>query len=222
MSTTLEWDKLDERFFELGVDRGVFYPYDQSTATYKTGIVWNGLINVTEKPTGGEDNKQYADNLAYANIRSEIEFEASIEAFTYPTEMALCDGSAQPEKGVFVGQQRRKPFGFGYRTKVGTSNDNLEFAYKLHLVYAATPEPSEKSRDTINESPEASTFTWDVKAEKQAVTGLLPAAHISIDSRDVDPVKLAAFEAIIWGSSTEPARLPDMDEVIAHFAEDEG
>lgn len=216
MATTLEWDKLEERYFEVGVDRGVFYPYVPATG-YGTGVVWNGLINVTEKEAGGEDNKQWADNIAYANVRSEIEFEASIEAFTYPPELALCDGSAEPEEGVTVGQQRRKPFGMSYRTKIGTSNDNIDFAYKIHLVYAITPEPTEKSRDTINDSPEASTFTWDVKSEKQPVTGLLPTAHITIDSRRADAADLAALEALIWGDGTAQPTLPDPNEVLALF-----
>lgn len=220
MATTLQWDKLDERFFELGVDRGVFYPYTPSTGTYGTGVVWNGLINVTETPAGGEDNKQWADNMAYANIRSEIEFEASIEAFTYPLALAECDGSAQPEEGVFVGQQRRKAFGFSYRTKIGNANDNIDHGYKLHMVYAVTPEPTEKARDTINDTPEAQTFTWDLKAEKQQVAGLLPTAHITVDSRYADPTAMAALEGILWGTGTESSTptLPPPDAVLALFA----
>ena len=218
----LEWDKLEERLFELGVDRGVFFPYGPVAAPgtgyeYKTGIVWNGLVNVTEKPTGGEDNKQYADNMAYANIRSETEFEASVEAFTYPPEMEVCDGSAQPVQGVFVGQQLRKPFGFSYRTKIGNSNDNINFGYKLHLVWAATPEPSEKSRDTINDSPEAATFSWDLKTEKQKVAGLERTAHMWIDSTKVDTADLKALEDMLYGTANTPSKMPTPDEVIALF-----
>lgn len=210
----LVWDKPQERTFHLGVDHGVFYPFDSSTQEYGEGVVWNGLVNVTEKPTGGEDNKQYADNIPYANIRSAAEFEASIEAFTYPDEMAVCDGSAQPEVGVYVGEQLRKPFGFSYRTLIGNNNDNLSHGYELHMIWAATPAPSEKSRDTINDSPEAATFSWDVKAEKQAVTGLQPTAHIWVDSTKVAAAKLASLEALLYGGEAKEASLPTPDEVL--------
>lgn len=213
----LVWDKPDERYFELGVDRGVFYPYDQIEQEHGEGVVWNGLVNVTEKAAGGEDNKQYADNIAYANIRSEAEFEASIEAFTYPDELAECDGTAQPETGVFVGQQLRKPFGFSYRSLIGNNNDNLDAGYKVHMVWLATPEPTEKSRDTVNDSPEAATFSWDLKSEKLPVTGLKPTAHITIDSRGVAPEDLTALETMLYGAESSPATLPSPDEVIAIF-----
>lgn len=217
MSPVLEWDKAEERIFELGVDHGVFFPYNQQTGEYETGLVWNGLINVTEKGAGGEDNKQYADNIVYANIRSEAEFEASIEAFTYPDEMSECDGSAQPEVGVFIGQQNRKPFGFSYRTKIGNNNDNLDFGYKIHLVWGATPEPTEKSRDSINDSPEASTFTWDLTTEKVSVTGKQKTAHLWVDSTKVTPAQLAALEALIYGDETDSSTMPTPDEVLALF-----
>lgn len=217
MSPVLEWDKAEERIFELGVDHGVFFPYDQSTGEYEEGLVWNGLINVTEKGAGGEDNKQYADNIVYANIRSEAEFEASIEAFTYPDELSECDGSSQVETGVFIGQQLRKPFGFSYRTKIGNNNDNVDFGYKLHLVWGATPEPTEKSRDTINDSPEASTFTWDLTTEKVAVTGKKPTAHLWVDSTKVEPSEMAALEALIYGDETGTSSMPTPDEVLALF-----
>lgn len=210
--TELVWDKPDERIFELGVDHGVFY--SKVDGEYVNGVVWNGLINVTEKSAGGEDNKQYADNMAYANIRSEAEFEASVEAFTYPDELAECDGSAQPEPGVYVGQQLRKAFGMAYRSKVGNENDNIDYGYKLHMVWGATPEPTEKSRDTINDSPEASTFTWELKTEKVAVSGLQKTAHISVDSTRVDATKLKALEDALFGVAGAPA-LPLPDEVIA-------
>ena len=217
MSPVLEWDKAEERIFELGVDRGVFYPYDQQTGEYLDGVVWNGLINVTEKSAGGEDNKQYADNIVYANIRSEAEFEASIEAFTYPDEMSECDGTSQPEVGVFIGQQLRKPFGFSYRTKIGNNNDNLDFGYKVHMVWGATPEPTEKSRDTINDSPEASTFTWDLATEKVPVTGRKPTAHMWVDSTKVAPAELQALEDLLYGADTGSASFPTPDEVLALF-----
>lgn len=213
----LEWDKAAERYFELGVDRGVFYPYDQDTEAHQAGVVWNGLINVTEKDAGGEDNKQYADNIAYANIRSEAEFEASIEAFTYPDEMAECDGSAQIEQGVFIGQQNRKPFGFSYRTMIGNNNDNLDAGYKIHFVWLAIPEPSEKSRDTVNDSPEAAAISWDLKGDKVPVAGRKPTAHMWVDTRTTDPAKIEALEAMIYGSETEEPSLPTPDEIAAMF-----
>ena len=217
MSPVLEWDKAEERVFELGVDRGVFFPI--VNGAYTTGVVWNGLINVTEKSAGGEDNKQYADNKVYANIRSEVEFEASIEAFTYPEEMSECDGSAQPEVGVFVGQQLRKPFGMSYRTKIGNNNDNLDYGYKIHMIWGITPEPTEKSNDTINDQPEASTFTWDVKAQKVNVAGLKPTAHIWVDSTKVSPADLTALETMLYGDGTTgTSKLPTPDAVLALFA----
>ena len=217
MSPVLEWDKAEERVFELGVDRGVFFPI--VNGAYTTGVVWNGLINVTEKSAGGEDNKQYADNQVYANIRSEVEFEASIEAFTYPEEMSECDGSAQPEVGVFVGQQLRKPFGMSYRTKIGNNNDNLDYGYKIHMIWGITPEPTEKSNDTINDQPEASTFTWDVKAQKVNVAGLKPTAHIWVDSTKVAPADLTALETLLYGDGTTgTSTLPTPDAVLALFA----
>lgn len=214
---TLVWDKAEERLFELGVDRGVFYPRNPGNTDYLTGVVWNGLVNVTEKPTGGEDNKQYADNITYANIRSESEFEASIEAFTYPDEMAECDGSAQPEVGVYIGEQGRRPFGFSYRTLIGNNNDNLDHGYKLHVVWLATPEPSEKSRDSINDSPEAATFSWDLKTQKVPVTGFKPTAHMHVDSTKVTPAQLKALEDVLYGTDTVEAKLPTPDEFLAIF-----
>lgn len=213
---TLVWDVAAERIFELGVDRGVFYPI--TAGVYGAGVVWNGLINVTEKAAGGEDNKQYADNIVYANIRSEAEFEASVEAFTYPDEMSECDGSAQPEPGVFVGQQLRKPFGMSYRTKIGNDNDKLDFGYKIHMIWGATPEPTEKSRDTINDSPEASTFTWDLKTEKVNIAGLQPTAHIWVDSTTATPAQMKALEDLLYGEAAVPAALPTPDAVLAIFS----
>lgn len=214
----ITWDGTGEKVFEAGVDRGVFYPFDIMENKYEGGVAWNGLTTVDEKDTGGEDNKQYADNIVYANIRSEIEFEATIEAFTYPVEFEECDGSAQPEEGVFVGQQPRKKFGFAYRSLIGDDVNALDAGYKLHLVYAATAEPSEKSRETINDTPEGQTFSWDIKTEKVAVSGLKPTAHITIDSRKVDETSLEGLEDILYGRGAEgTARLPLPDEVLTLF-----
>ena len=218
----LTWDEPDKRIFELGVDKGVFFPYGPKVPgpgnEYKTGIPWNGLVNVTEKPTGGEDNKQWADNMAYANIRSAEEFEASIEAFTYPDELAICDGTAQPSPGVFVGQQGRKPFGFAYRSKIGNNGDNIDYGYKITMVWLLTPQPSEKSRDTINDSPEAATFSWDCKGEKVKTSTLKPTATITIDSTKVDAADLVILEKALYGDATGTSRLPSPDEVLTMFA----
>lgn len=212
----ITWDGTGERKFEVGVDRGVFYPYDPVEDEYVGGVAWNGLTQVDEKDEGGEDNEQYADNIVYANIRSEIEFEGTIEAFTYPDEFAECDGSAQPEEGVFIGQQPRKPFGFAYRSLIGDDLNSIDAGYKLHLVYKATAEPSEKSRETINDSPEAQTMSWDFKTDKTPVTGLKPTAHIVIDSTRVDSAALEGLEDILYGESGTP-EMPLPDAVLAMF-----
>lgn len=214
----LVWDKAAERIFHLGVDRGVFFPYDQETETHGEGEVWNGLVNVTETPEGDEDNKQYADNIEYANIRSEPMFGGSIEAFTYPDAFAECDGSAQPEEGVYVSGQTRKPFGFSYRTKKGNNNDNLDFGYEIHFIWLATPAPSEKSRDTINESPEATTFSWDLTTQKMPVTGMKPTAHMWVDSTRISETALQQIEAMVYGSESEGSTLPTPNELITMAA----
>lgn len=212
----ITWDGTGERKFEVGVDRGVFYPYDPVEDEYVGGVAWNGLTQVDEKDEGGEDNEQYADNIVYANIRSEIEFEGSIEAFTYPDEFAECDGSSQPEEGVFVGQQPRKPFGFSYRSLIGDDLNSIDAGYKLHLVYKAMAEPSEKTRETVNDSPEAQTMSWDFKTDKTPVTGLKPTAHIVIDSTKVDSEALESLEDILYGESGTP-EMPLPDAVLAMF-----
>lgn len=213
----ITWDGTGERKFEVGVDRGVFYSYDPVEDEYTGGVAWNGLTQVDEKDEGGEDNKQYADNQVYANIRSEIEFEGTIEAFTFPDEFAECDGTAQVEDGVFVGQQPRKPFGFSYRSLIGDDLNALDAGYKLHLVYKATAEPSEKSRETVNDTPEGQTFSWDFKTDKTKVAGLKPTAHITIDSTIVDEEALSDLEDILYGREEGEPIMPLPDEVLAMF-----
>lgn len=215
----VKWDQTGERKFEAGIDRGVFYTYDPVENEYTDGVPWNGLVTVDEKDTGGEDNKQYADNIVYANIRSDIDFEASIEAFTYPDELAEVDGSAQPEEGIFIGQQPTKRFGFSYRSLIGNDLQALDAGYKLHLVYGASVEPNEKSRETINETPEGVTFSWDLTTDKTPVEGHKPTAHLWIDSTLVDEVALTSLEDILYGRGEEPAAasMPLPDEVLAMF-----
>lgn len=207
------WDKIGERFYETGVDRGVLYVQDEQ-GNYPKGVAWNGLIGVTESPTGAEPTPLYADNIKYLNLISVEEFEASIEAYTYPEEFEECDGSAELVPGVTIGQQPRKTFGLCYRTKLGNDLEGDDYGYKLHLIYGAKAAPSEKGYETINDSPDAITFSWDITTTPVPVTGFKPTSTLVIDSTKVDPEKLAALEEILYGSEEEDARLPLPDEVL--------
>jgi len=216
MPGPLVWDQVGERLYETGVDHGVLYIPD-ATGDYNTGFAWNGLTTVTESPSGAEATPIYADNIKYLNLISAEEFGATIEAFTYPEEFAQCDGSAVPQPGISVGQQARSTFGLSYRTRVGNDLEGADLGYKLHLVYGAVAAPTEKAYATINDSPEAITFSWEISTTPVAVTGLKPTSVITIDSTVVDPTELAALEAILYGAvATEPS-LPLPDEVIALF-----
>ena len=206
----LEWDKSGERDFEMGVDRGVLYL--QVAGAYPAGVAWNGLISVSERPSGAEPTPIYADDIKYLSLMSAEEFGATIEAYTYPDEFAACDGSADLTVGVAVGQQSRQTFGLCYRTTLGNDVLGEEYGYKLHLIYGAMAAPSEKAYSTINDSPEAITFSWEVTTTPVAVTGMKPTATVVIDSTKVDATKLAALEAILYGG-TAAARLPLPDEV---------
>ena len=204
--TAIEWDAAGKRFYENGTDRGVLYPMT-SNGSYDKGVAWNGLTAVTESPEGAEPTDLYADNIKYATMRSAETFGCTIEAYTYPDEFSECDGSAQIAKGVFAGQQERKGFGFSYRSLIGndtaTSSDD---GYKLHLVYGCTASPSEKSYATVNDSPDAITFSWEVKTTPVNVAGFKPTATLVIDSRYADPSKLTALEKILYGDTdTEPS-----------------
>jgi hypothetical protein len=206
------WDKTGERYYETGVKNGVLYLLDETNA-YKKGVAWNGLTAVTESPSGAEASPLYADDIKYVNLMSAEEFGATIEAYTYPDEFAACDGSASIATGVYIGQQKRKTFGLSYRTVVGNDIDNNDFGYKLHLIYGALAAPSEKAYATINDSPEAITFSWEVTTTPVEVDGFKPTASVTIDSTKCDADKLAALEAILYGSETEEARLPLPSEV---------
>ena len=208
----LVWDKTGERLYETGVKQGVLYPIDNKGA-YPKGVAWNGLTNVTESPSGAEATALYADDIKYLNLISTEEFGGTIEAYTYPDEFAECDGSASLATGVYIGQQPRKTFGLCYRTTVGNDVDNNNYGYKLHLVYGALASPSEKAYATINDNPEAITFSWEFSTTPVNVTGFKPTACITIDSTKVDPQKLAALEAILYGDDEAEARLPLPDEV---------
>lgn len=208
----LEWDKTGEHLYETGIDRGVLYV--QESGTYPTGVAWNGLISVSESPSGAEANAVYADNIKYLSLMSAEEFGATIEAYTYPDEFMECDGSATLVEGVTVGQQSRKTFGMCYRTKLGNDVDLDEHGYKIHIIYGATASPSEKGYQTISDSPEAITFSWEVSTVPVNVTGMKPTASLVIDSTKADPTKLEALEKILYGSEEgDGPRLPLPDEI---------
>lgn len=212
----LQWDLIGERLYETGVDHGVLYP--QANGAYPKGVAWNGLTAVNESPSGAEANPQYADNIKYLNLMSAEEFGATIEAFTYPDEWAECDGSAELAPGVTIGQQTRKQFGLSYRTLVGNDTDGQEHGYKIHLVYAGQAQPSEKAYGTINDSPEAITFSWEITTTPVNVPNYKPTAALVLDSTKVAADKMAAIEAILYGSETEEARLPLPEEIITLLA----
>lgn len=207
----LTWDASGERLYETGVKQGVLYVMDSNV--YGNGVAWNGLTAITESPSGAESTPLYADDIKYLDLRSTEEFGATIEAYTYPDEFAACDGSASLADGVSIGQQARKMFGLCYRTTVGNDTDGTDHGYKLHLIYGATASPSEKAYETINDSPEAITFSWEITTTPVSVTGFKPTASITIDSTKADPTCLAALEEKLYGgTSTEPT-LPLPDEV---------
>lgn len=191
------WDKTGEKLYETGVDHAVLYKY--ASGVPGAGVAWNGLTAVTESPSGAEATALYADNIKYVTLRSVEEFGGTIEAYTYPDEFAECDGSVEPVKGVKFGQQTRKVFGLCYRTKIGNDEDFDDHGYKLHLVYGATASPSEKQNQSINDSPEAITLSWEFETSPVAVAGYKPVAHIEINSTKADAAKLAALEEILYG-----------------------
>lgn len=210
----LEWDAAGERLYETGVRMGVVYPQDAS-GNYPKGVAWNGLTGVTESPSGAEETALYADDIKYLSLRSAEDFGATVEAYTYPDEFAVCDGSAEVISGVMLGQQPRAPFGMCYRTVMGNDTELEAHGYKLHLIYNATVSPSEKAYQTINDSPEAITFSWELKTTPTNVTGYKPVASLTIDSTKVDAEKLKALEDKLYGSSSAEAMLPLPDAVIA-------
>jgi hypothetical protein len=213
----LTWDQVGERLYETGVDRGVLY-LPNGSGVYDTGVAWNGLTAVTESPTGAEASPQYADNIKYLNLVSAEEFGATIEAFTYPDEFGQCDGTAAPAAGVLLGQQGRKTFGLSYRTLVGNDLDGVEHGYKVHLIYGALAAPSEKAYATMNDSPEALTFSWEVATTPVSVASYKPTSVIVVDSTVVGDTDLGDLEEILYGSVGVDPRLPLPDEVISLFA----
>lgn len=217
MAFTLEWDKTGEHFYETGISRGVLYPIDatkEGDNKYGDGVEWNGLTSVSESPEGAEVSAIYADNIKYLNLMSAEDFKGTIEAYTYPDKFAECDGSAELVAGVKIGQQPRKIFGLCYRTEIG-NDETSEKGYKLHLVYNCLASPSERSYETINDSPEAITFSWEFSTTPVNVTGHKPTALVTIDTTKLDPAKLTKLENALYGDGTEKAKLLLPDEIVA-------
>lgn len=215
----LVWDKTGEKLFETGVDHGVLYPWDptanSNAGAYGKGIVWNGLTGVTNSPDGAEPTDLWADNIKYATLRSAETFGATIEAYTYPDEFAECDGSATPKTGVHVGQQTRKAFGFCYRTKVGSDSDPDANKYKIHVIYNATASPSERAYESVNDSPDAITFSWEITTTPVNINGYKPTSEIIIDAWKLSKADLDKVEDTLYGTASEDATLPQPDALLA-------
>lgn len=208
----IEWDVTGEHFYETGVDHGVLYP--QVDGKYPKGVPWNGLTNVTENPSGAEPTAMYADNIKYLNLLSIEEYGATIECYTYPDEFKECDGSAELVDGVTIGQQTRKPFGFSYRTLIGNDVEGTAHGYKIHLVYGALAQPTEKAHNSINDSPEAETMSYEISTTPVKVPGdFKPTASVEIDSTKVGKVVMEAIEKVLYGDGSNEARLPLPDEL---------
>jgi len=213
----LQWDQTGERVYETGVDHGVLYIPNES-GVYDDGVVWNGLVSVSESPEGAEATPQYADNIKYLNLVSIEEFGATVEAFTYPDEFAQFDGTAQPEPGILIGQQIRGTFGLAYRTRVGNDVQGDDYGYKLHLIYGAQASPTEKAYNTVNDTPEAITFSWELTTNPVEVPGFRPSATLVVDSTKVNQPKLEELEEILFGTEETDPRLPLPGEIIELFA----
>lgn len=210
----IQWDATGERLYETGLDRGVLYTAKES-APYGHGVAFNGLTEMTEKPSGADATDLFADNIKYASLRAAETYGASMGAYTYPEEFNECDGNVAAAKGVYFGQQSRKPFGLSYRTLIGDDqHDNADKGYKIHLVYGLTASPSERSYNPINDSPDATSFSWELNSTPVAVPGYKPVSTLTVDSTKVDAEKLAALENILYGSGETEARLPLPSEVL--------
>ncbi len=208
------WDQTGERLYETGVAQGVLYVQNDAGA-YPAGVPWNGLSAVTESPEGAEASAIYADNMKYLNLISTEEFKATIEAYTYPEEFDACNGAEEIEVGVAIGQQGRKTFGFSYKTLIGNDVDDIDHGYKIHVVYGCKASPSEKGFQTVNDSPEAITLSWEVTTTPVTVAGFKPTATLEIDSTKVDPADLALIEKALYGDDVTDANLPLPDALLA-------
>lgn len=209
----LKWDEIGERYFEAGTKKGVLYPYNTTTKAYDNGYAWNGLTGVDESPSGAEATPMWADDTKYVNLISAEEYGFTIKAYTYPEAFEACDGTGSLVAGVSIGQQARKVFGFSYVSTIGNDTEGMDAGYKIHLIYGALAAPSEKSRSTINDSPEGVEFSWECSTTPVPVTGFKPTSVVEIDSRTVDKAKLTALEAILYGSTATAPRLPLPDEI---------
>lgn len=209
--TKLVWNAIGERFFETGVERGVLY------LDGVAGVPWNGLISVSESPSGGDVTPYYIDGIKYLNVVSGEEFAATIEAFTYPDEFNQCDGASRISNGLFATQQKKKSFGLSYRTRIGNDVDGVDHAYKIHVVYNAITTPTQRSNSTLTDSVEADNFSWSIVTKPPTFTGYKPTSHFVIDTREVTADLLSEIEDILYGSDTTPARLPDVPELISIF-----
>jgi hypothetical protein len=207
----LTWGSSGERFYETGIDRGVLYPEEGA------GVSWTGLTSVAEAPTGGTARAYYLDGVKYLHISSAEEFEATISAFTYPDEFIECEGTSSPYPGLFITAQRRRTFGLSYRTLVGNDIDGLEHGYKIHLIYNALAEPSQRANATFNDSPGANNFSWKITTKPPVISGFKRTAHFIIDSRHTDPLALAALEEFLYGSDAAPAAMPTTEELLDIF-----
>lgn len=208
----LVWDKTGEKTYETGVSQGVLYP-QASEGTYPKGVAWNGLTSVTESPSGAEASPLFADNIKYLNLMSAEEFGATIEAYVYPEEFGECDGSAEIAPGVTIGQQSRKPFGVSYKTTLGNDTEGDKHGYKIHIIYGAMAAPSEKGYESVNDSPEAVIFSWELTTTPVVVDGYDPTATVVINSTKTDAAKLKALEDVLYGSTETEPRLPLPDEI---------
>lgn len=221
----IEWDQVSERLFETGTDRGVLYPFNKTSKAYDKGVAWNGLTGVTETPSGAEPTALYADNIKYLTLMSNEDLGGTITAYMYPDEWKACDGSADLDSGITIGQQPRATFGLCYRTRLGNDTEGDSYGYKLHLIYGCLASASERAYSTVNDSPEAIEFSWEFTCTPVDVAGFKPTAIVTIDSTKVDAQKLASFEEILYGkaATSEDAgdavapKLPLPAEVLAHF-----
>ena len=219
MATTLVWDQVGQKIYETGVSNGVLFVADSAApGGYADGVAWNGLVNVTESPSGAEATAIYADNIKYLSLMSAEEFGCSIEAYTYPTEFEACDGSVELGVGVTIGQQPRKKFALVYKTLVGNDVDGQAHGYKLHIVYNCSAAPSERAYGTVNDSPEAITFSWEITTDPVPVDGHNPTSLITIDSTKIDTAKLTAIEAKLFGDGTDPATMMSPAEIVTALA----
>ena len=209
----LEWDKDGERYYETGVEKGVLWVWDSTNNKWSDGVAWNGLTNVSEKPSGAEATALYADNIKYLNLLSNEEFAATIEAYTYPDEFAECDGSVSIETGVVIGQQKRKKFCFSYQTKIGNDVDGNDKGVKYHIVYNCLAAPTEKGYATINDSPEAITFSWEISTTPVEVSGYKPTAIVTIDSTKLTSAQKTALEAALYGSNSANSTLKTPSQI---------